>query len=294
VIAGCRASEPRWRAASLLVVVAWIGNIRAETPAAVPQRIASLNLCTDSMLLEIASVAAIVSVTHVARDPAMCPLHARARRVAHVNHGLVEEIVPLAPDLVLTGPTTPAATGALLMRLGYRVEHVGTIASLGDYRAALLRIGRLLARTPEATALLARLEARISALRGGARRPDSALLVGANGYVPGPDALADDLLAVAGLRDQARLIGLAAGGFLSLEALVLARPEWLLLGTDGGARPALAGEFLRHPVLHKAGVARLGVVELPESHWNCGGEFFGDALAQLLAATARSAASRAP
>lgn len=271
----------RRRVAAALVACACFASVRAA-----PQRVASLNLCTDSMLLEIAPATTIVSVTQVSRDPAMSPLHARARRVPHANHGLVEELVPLAPDLVLTGPTTPAATRALLTRLGYQVAHFDSLASLAAYRTALRRLGRRLDRAQQAHELLARLDARIAAAVGKLHRRDSALLIGANGYVPGPDALADDLLAAAGLDNHAARVGLADGGFLSLEALMFVRPDWLLLGTVEGTQPALAGEFLRHPALRDARVARRGLIELPESYWNCGGEFFGEALARLAGATA--------
>ncbi len=66
-----------------------------------PTRVASLNLCTDSLLFELVDDARIVSVTSLSRDPNQSPFAARAARLA-VNHGAVEEVLAAAPDLVLT------------------------------------------------------------------------------------------------------------------------------------------------------------------------------------------------
>ena len=57
------------------------------------QRIASLNLCTDLMLLELVERERIVSLTYWAADPAMSYLAERAVGIP-LNHSLVEEIVP--------------------------------------------------------------------------------------------------------------------------------------------------------------------------------------------------------
>src|SRR5215212_6040081 len=52
----------------------------AGPAGAAPRRVASLNLCTDELLLALAAPAQIVSVTHLAQDPAETPVWREARR----------------------------------------------------------------------------------------------------------------------------------------------------------------------------------------------------------------------
>ena len=51
-----------------------------ENGPAAPRRVASLNLCTDELLLALAAPEQIMSVTHLAQDPAETPLWRQARR----------------------------------------------------------------------------------------------------------------------------------------------------------------------------------------------------------------------
>ena len=68
---------------------------------AAPARVASLNLCTDELLLLLAEPRQIASVTHLGRNPAETPLWASARRYRS-NDGSLVSVVGLRPDLVLT------------------------------------------------------------------------------------------------------------------------------------------------------------------------------------------------
>src|SRR5688572_11912690 len=69
--------------------------------ATAPRRVASLNLCTDELLLALATPAQIVSVTHLAQDPAETPLWRQARRYRR-NDGSLLSVATLRPDLVIT------------------------------------------------------------------------------------------------------------------------------------------------------------------------------------------------
>ena len=244
--------------------------------AAAPARIVSLNLCTDSMLLELMPMPHGVSLTHLALDPALSPLAARAAQVS-INHGLAEEVVAFAPDLILSGASTPHTTAALLTRLGYRVEYFPTAHSLAAFMQAFRRLGQLLERNADIEARLAGMLRSLHATRSPDRGRESALLISGNGYVPGPETLADDLIAAVGLRNAAKDYGLPGGGVLSLERLVQHPPQWLLLGTVGSGAPALASEFLRHPVLRRVVADDRHLIAVPESWWACGGTYFAEA-----------------
>ena len=72
----------------------------ADLPA--PQRVVSVNLCADLLLLALLPRDRIVSLSPYAADAAMSPLAAQASGIA-INHAQVEEIIGMRPDLVLAG-----------------------------------------------------------------------------------------------------------------------------------------------------------------------------------------------
>src|SRR5688572_3101869 len=81
----------------------------AAGQATAPQRVVSLNLCTDAMLFELARPGQIAAVTRLSRDPALSRFAREAARTP-VIHGMAEEVLALAPDLVLAAPDSAAAT----------------------------------------------------------------------------------------------------------------------------------------------------------------------------------------
>src|SRR3954464_3322174 len=79
-----------------------LASLTGETAAAAapPQRIVSMNLCTDQMALLLAGPQRIVSISFLGADAAESPLAGMARGIA-VNHGLAEEVIAVKPDIVL-------------------------------------------------------------------------------------------------------------------------------------------------------------------------------------------------
>lgn len=267
--------------ARVALLASFLPCVQADSAA--PSRIASVNLCTDGMLLELAPAATLM-VTRLAQDPQLAPFAARAQGLA-TTRGHAEELVAFAPDMVLTSASTTDATASLMTRLGYRVEVFPVADSIATFLSELVRLGALVGRGGTAHAHVAQLRARLASLRPAAPDPaDRALVLSANGYVPGPETLADDLLAYAGFTNAAAAFGLADGGFITLERLLRDPPRWLVVGTTGPGAPALAGEFLRHPALQHALPDPRRLLQVPESAWACGGEHFVDAVAALVSA----------
>jgi iron complex transport system substrate-binding protein len=264
--------------------LALLGAVPAAADTAAPRRIASINLCTDALLFELADASQIASVTHLSRDPALS-MHAAQARHFPVNHGRAEEFIRLRPDLVLAGGGSAPLTQDLLRRLGLRVEVVPPPATLDDVVRTVRTVGELIGQPQRAEALAAALAALSTSIPNPPRHA-TALIVQPGGYVPGPDTLGPSLLALAGLADFAPSLALEAGGFVPLEALVLARPDFVVRGLSTGAGRALADEFHGHQALAVVRAARGGLVPVAvnDAAWACGSGALMGAVADLRAA----------
>jgi len=259
--------------AALLLAVAANASALAPPPA---QRVASLNLCTDLLLLAVAAPEHIVSLTALATDPELSPMSAEARRYPS-NHGRAEELLPLQADLILADESSASATLALLRRLGLRIEVFASPTTVAGIRDNLLKLGRLLGRDATAQALAANLPAADAASMG------TAWLLQPGGHTPGEASLGPALLAAAGLRDLAPAHGLGAGGFVPLELLLLSKPDFLVTGSSTPGGSSRAEEWLAHPALTRAPIRRLRVAE---NLWTCGGVSFAEAVMTLRRAAA--------
>ena len=258
------------RQARLVAVLSALLLWAAQTPgqAPPPQRVVSINLCTDQLALLLAGAEQMQSVSYMATREQASLVTDLVGELS-TNRGQVEEIVMLDPDLVLAGSFNDRATVSLLRRLGLRVEEFPPATSFAEVRQNALRMGQLLGQDETAEAVIAQFDLDLERLRrlAGQRgtRPRAAFF-DSNSFTFGAGTLIDELLEVAGFTNIATELGLASASRLSLERLVLAGPEVLVLGGQSEA-PARANEILRHPVLRRLAIP---TAVLPNVYRACG------------------------
>lgn len=275
---------PRGRTLALsLAAVAMTGLAEA----APPERIVSLNLCTDQILVDLVPPARIRALSHLASDPRISAVAERAAAMAGTR-GDAESVLAFDPDLVLAGSHTTPATLSLLERLDRRVARIPMASDLAGIRAGIGAVAEAVGEREAGLALVARLDAQIAeaasdAPRGG--RP-SALVYQVNGLSAGAGSLADALMTAAGLANHARALGLGPGGALALETLLVSPPDLIVLsGPADEWRTVVAGN-LGHPALAALLAAR-GSVTVPWRWWLCGTQHAGEAVRQLAEARRR-------
>ncbi len=254
-----------WRAVSEVVSALPLALAVAGAAAAdPPQRVVSINLCTDQLAMLLAADGQLLSVSRLARDPRSSAM-AEAAAAWPVNSGRAEEVYLQAPDLVLAGSFTTPATVEMLRRLGIGVELFPPAHSLTDVGAQLRRMGAVLGRPAEGDAMAARFEAALQALTVEGAEARAALFQ-ANGWSAGRHSLPGEVLAAAGFANVAAELGMDTGGFLPLEALVMAAPDLIVSGQPwpGASR---AEEMTGHPAL--VATASSGVA-LTDRDWVCG------------------------
>ncbi|QIE57052.1 ABC transporter substrate-binding protein [Pikeienuella piscinae] len=245
-----------------------------------PERVVSINLCTDQLALLLAAPGQLISVSNMAHDPLSSAMIEAASGVPE-NYGRAEEVWMLRPDLVLAGAFTPEPTVAMLRRLGLKVARFPAAATMADVAANMRLMGEALGREKAAEAEIAAFEARLAALPIGHGRRPRAALYQASGWTVGDATLAGRILARAGFANLAEDFAIDYGGVIPLEALVMAAPDIIVTGTRyaGASR---AEEVPRHPAL-----TTLNRVQATDSDWICGAPHVLDAVEAMAAARRR-------
>jgi len=246
-----------------------------------PRRVVSLNLCTDQLGIALAGPNRFASVSFLAADPVVSNVAELAAGLPR-NRGFAEDVLAQRPDLVLAGLETTHATVALLRRLGIAVEVFPMAESVIETRAQIERLAALLGAEERGRNLIAALD-RDLALARAQMKPTSGktvLAYGGRGFTSGRGTLINDLMSEIGLTNQAAMLGLRGYGMLSLEAVVAAPPDLLVLNKDYDGTPSLAGAFLDHPALEKR-IRNVAHVEMPSRLWTCAGPWLGQAALAL-------------
>ena len=259
--------------AVLIAAAALLGSgATAAAPAAKPQHVMSLNLCTDQLVLQLLPANRIASVSYLSQASEHVMLTAEAAHVP-VNYGSPEEVLAEHPDLVIAGTTSTPATRALLKQVGIPLLEVPAAESFAAIRAVTRLVGHAVGEDGKTEALLDRMDATLAELKASAPA-ERITAVGwdGGGNVPGAGTLFDAILTAAGAVNIAAGTSntFTYGSYTSfdLEQLVALHPDILLYGGGRANRPDQLNRLIRHRVVRKlfAGHA----LAYPEILYRCG------------------------
>jgi iron complex transport system substrate-binding protein len=250
--------------------VSAISLVLAATAEAAPRRVASLNLCTDEMLLMLGDPRQIVSVTHLARQPAETRLWSLAGRYRS-NDGSLESVAALRPDLVLTMGGGVRDRERIARRLGIRVLDLPFPQSLGDIEQSVRSVSAALGRPDAGKAVLARIE-RLK--RGRPARSADSIWLGGGGRTVAAGSLAAQWMALAGLRQRAM-----AGDRVSLEQLLIRPPAVILQSDYRQGQYSSEQRWLSHPLARRVRGAR--TIATDGRAWTCMGPLLAGEIERL-------------
>ena len=268
------------RALGAIMMVVGCFDLQAAARAADLPRIASINVCTDQLLMNLADPPQILGLSPYSRDPVRSWAAAKASQFPRLS-GAAEDVLILQPDVVVAGRFTRLATRELLKDKGVRVVEFDAARSLDDAKKQIRLMGDVTQHPDRASAEISRLDTAIAHARQvAARKPYRVLAVSRRGWVSGGDSLTSSLLANAGLSNAASDLGLKSGGFASLEAIVSLKPDFILVSEDSGLAEDEGSAFLLHPALERFYPASKRIV-IPERLTVCGGPMLSEALDRL-------------
>ena len=232
----------KWLAAAACLVLT--GHAAAASP---PQRIMSLKICTDELLLDLVPASRIASVTFLSREAAGLKYWPQAAAIP-INHGGAEEILSTKPDLILTDPFMAPALRPLLAKTRAKIVEVPPAENFEQIRAVTRMVAEAVGEQARGEALIAQMDSDLRVLA--ANRPKKILTVagwGTGGYVPGTGGLFDTMLTAAGARNVEH----GAFGYYDVESLIAANPDALVYGDTYNGTTSLRADQDLHPALLK-------------------------------------------
>jgi len=221
-------------------------------------RAASLNLCTDELLLSLAAPGQIVSVSHLSQLREETALWRQARRYA-ANDGSLESVAARRPTLLLSMGGSGRARAALAQRLGIRLIDLPYPSSPEQAVAQAEQVATALGRPQAAQpyrAALRHLRATQPPLEEGA-------FLSGGGQSLSPGGLGAQWLGLAGWRQP-----VLPNGRLDLETLATHPPKWLIKSDYRIGQASRGTAFFRHPLVTRLAARTITTDGRP---WTCGG-----------------------
>jgi iron complex transport system substrate-binding protein len=233
-------------------------------------KVASLNLCTDELLLTLAAPEQIVSVTHLAHKSQETTLWRQARRYPQ-NDGSLLSVVGRKPDLVVTMGGGARDRARIAQRLGIRILDLPYPQDLADVEKAIATVAGALGHPAAGRQWLARLQALKRSLPG--HMPDT-IWLGGGGRSVQATGLAADWMRLAGFRQRP-----LQGDRVSLEQLLVHPPAVLLRSDYRSGQYSGEQRWLMHPLAK--GTRRSRTIPTDGRAWTCMGPPMVDEVLRL-------------
>jgi iron complex transport system substrate-binding protein len=268
----------RWRLAFVLALALFNS---AACAAGLP-RLVSMNVCSDQLLLSLADPEQILGLSRFSRDAWQSFAADKARRFP-ILFGGAEDVLVAKPDIVVASLFDKRSTRELLKANGLNLVEFTVPRTLDEVKQQILEMGEVVQHPDRAALAIARLDAAVARARQAVTDHRYRVLpLSRRGWVSGSDSLVSSLLSETGLLNPAADLGVAAGGYASLEAIVQLRPDFLLVAEAGDRAEDDGRAFLLHPALERFYPPDKRIV-LPERLTVCGGVMLADALDVLTA-----------
>jgi iron complex transport system substrate-binding protein len=257
------------------------GALLAPALAVGLPRIASMNVCTDQLLISLADPEQILGLSRYSRDAWQSFAADDARRYPILSGG-AEDVLVLRPDIVVASLFDKRSTRELLKEQGLHLAEFAVPRNLDEVKAQIRRMGEIVGHPDRAAAEIARLDAAIARARQTvAERRYRVLPLSRRGWVSGSDSLVSSLLAETGLFNAAGDLGIGMGGYASLEAIVNLKPDLIVVAEAGDHAEDEGSAFLLHPALERFYPPDKRIV-IPGRLTVCGGVMLAEALDMLV------------
>jgi len=251
------------------------GQGSANGNEAGPRRIVSLNLCTDQYLLALADRDQIAGLTYNAAKPEMSAAAAQARGLRILGQS-AEEVLAIEPDLVVGMPARCSAVMTALKAQNYAALDLRTAENFTDIVEQTRRVAQAVGRPDRGEALIAQMERELAGL-GKPGRGRIAAYYQRRGFLTGTGTLIDDLMQRTGLVNLAGKLGKPPLSRLSIEELVAARPDFIIVESATDHVTDQGTEMLHHPALRD-----IPRIRLPQAWTVCGGPAYVRAARSLV------------
>lgn len=202
--------------------------------AAKPQRIVSLNLRSDEILLDLVPAERIAALSFLADKAGISNVVKAARQVPRRATPSAERIIYLRPDLVLATESQPAELIQILRDAGIPVYVYKNPRSIAGVKQIIAETAELVGESGAGRRMIAKMDEKLDEIREKVQRiPDAErktivrfTIIGGGG---GPGSSFDDACRYAGVFNGAALAGVRENQQLTKEQIVQVNPDVFLI-----------------------------------------------------------------
>jgi iron complex transport system substrate-binding protein len=201
-----------------------------------PQRIVSLTLGTDEIVLGLVPIERITALTYLADDPGISNVAEQAKKIPKKVKANPEEIIALQPDLLIIADWQPIDLIQTIREAGIPVYVYKTPSTIMDVKQVIQEIAHVVGEEESGKQIVTRMDRQLSIVATALEKviPEQRKtvvqfsLMGGSG---GKGSLFDDICQYASVVNGAAKVGVGMNSLMSKEQVVQANPDVFILPT---------------------------------------------------------------
>ncbi|RPI92508.1 MAG: ABC transporter substrate-binding protein, partial [Chloroflexi bacterium] len=198
-----------------------------------PQRIASVSLGSDEILLDLVGPDRMLGVSYFAKDAALSNVTDRLEGIEHTDlTGNPERTISLEADLVVMAKYNDPASLDQLLDADVPLFVLADFNSIDDIRANIRLLGQATGTEARAESLIEQMDTRLAAVQATTadREPVRVLYYEPGGVTYGPGSTVDEIIRLAGGTNVIAELDLGPYPLIGFETILTADPDVVLLG----------------------------------------------------------------
>jgi iron complex transport system substrate-binding protein len=207
---------------------------REVTLNALPERIASVTLGSDEILLDLVGAERLFGVTFFADNPAISNVAGRLAGVEHTDlTGNAEQLISLNADLVIMASYSDPATVDQLLDADVPVFVLTEFNTIDEIRENIRLLGQVTGEESRAEYLIREMDSKIETVQRliADQDPVRVLYYEPGGVTYGPGSTVDQIITMAGGINVIADAEMGAYPLINAEFILAADPDVILLGT---------------------------------------------------------------
>ena len=257
-----------------------------------PQRIVTLALSSDEMVLGMTQPEKMVALHYLADDPGISTIADKAGRVpARMREYEAEMISSLKPDLIIAPDWNRAELIQTLRDLGLPVFVSKGPSSVVEVKQAIGEIAQAIGEEEAGKKMIAHMDKELADIAGQVKaippeKRQTLVLVSHMAAYGGKGSLFDDLCIYAGVINGASASGLGKNEALSKEGIIKINPDLLLVPTWNGGKldvNKVKTDLENDPALQTVKAIRSKrLVQLPDLYLYCASQDIVHAIRDIM------------
>jgi iron complex transport system substrate-binding protein len=235
-----------------------------------PQRIASVTLGSDEILLSLVGPERLLGVTYFAKDSAISNVAGQLDTIPHTDlSGDSEYLISLDADLVILAAYNNPAVLDQLLDAAVPVFVLAEFNTLDEIRTNIRLLGQVTGEEQSAEALIAEMDERLEVVQKAiaGQEPVRVLYYEPGGITYGPGSTVDEIITLAGGQNVIADADLGPYPLVDAEFVLAADPDVILLGGWFAGQTDPIAAFTSDPVFKTLRAVQDGrVIPINDAH----------------------------